>query len=196
MAAGSPYPSGPDMPATRSVAAGRDAPFGNGTAPVFPSLALCLGGAFVWGLLMTACAFLSLHMEGRDENFHLEKLLLIYFVGGLFAWPIALPLARLLTRRRRTETRFAAHFVLLSLGTIAMTAFFFAMEYRLFYAQWHQPFGTRIWVFQFVFTSIGAAYQFLVMGLRLYLPVGLPLLAGASLWLALSMPRHLPGHIR
>ncbi len=159
--------------------------------PVFPSLALCLGGAVAWGLLMVACAFLSLHMEGRDANFHLEKLLLIYFAGGFCAWVIALPLARLLTRKRGTETRFAAYFALLSLGTVALTAFFFAMDYRLFYARWHQPFGTRVWVYQFIFTSAGATYQFLVMGLRLYLPVGLPILAGASLWLALSMPRRI-----
>lgn len=167
-------------------------PFGSARVPIFPSLALCLGGAVAWGLLMVACAFLSLHMEGRDANFHLEKLLLIYFAGGFGAWMIALPLARLLTRRRGTETRFAAHFALLSLGTVALTAFFFAMDYRLFYARWHQPFGTRVWAFQFVFTSAGAVYQFLVMGLRLYLPVGLPILVGASLWLARAMPRHGP----
>nr|WP_314093943.1 hypothetical protein [uncultured Shinella sp.] len=164
-------------------------PFGSARVPIFPSLALCLGGAVAWGLLMVACAFLSLHMEGRDANFHLEKLLLIYFAGGLCAWLIALPLARFLTRRRGTETRFAAHFALLSLATVALTAFWFAMDYRLFYARWHQPFGTRIWVYQFLFTSAGATYQFLVMGLRLYLPVGLPVLAGASLWLARAMPR-------
>ncbi|WP_374708636.1 hypothetical protein [Shinella sp. CPCC 101442] len=179
------------MNARGAVAAGRDTPLGGGSVPVFPSLSLCLGGAFLWGLLMTACAFLSLRMEGRDENFHLAKLLAIYFAGGFFAWPVALPVARLLTRRRNIETRFAAHFASLSLCTIVMTAFFFAMDYRLFYAQWHQPFGTRVWIYQFIFTSIGATYQFLVMGLRLYLPVGLPLLAGASLWLALSMPRHM-----
>ncbi len=162
--------------------------FGDARVPIFPSIALCLGGALAWGLLMVVCAFLSLHMEGRDANFHLEKLLLIYFTGGFCAWVIALPLARLLTRRRGTETRFAAHFALLSLGTVALTAFFFAMDYRLFYARWHQPFGTRVWAFQFVFTSAGAVYQFLVMGLRLYLPVGLPILVGASLWLARAMP--------
>ena len=173
------------------MSAGGDAPLGGGITPVFPSLTLCLGGALVWGALMTVCAFLSLTMEGRAESFHLTKLLLIYFAGGLLAWPIALPAARLLTRRRSTETRFAAHFALLSLGTIAMTAFLFAMDYRLFYAQWHQPFGTRIWVFQFIFTAAGAVYQFLVMGLRLYLPVGLPVLAGASLWLARSMPGYM-----
>lgn len=155
--------------------------------PIFPSLSICLGGALTWGLLMAACAFLSLWLQGRWQTFHLEQLLLVYFAGGFAAWPLVLPVARFLTRRRSVEVRFAAHFALLSLGTIAMTAFLFAMDYRLFYAQWHHPFGTRIWAYQFVFTSVGAIYQFLVMGLGLYLPVGLPILAGASLWLSRSM---------
>lgn len=137
---------------------------------------------------MAGCACLSLVMQGRAQSFHLERLLAVYWAGGVAAWLIALPLARLAARRRGVETRFAAHFVLLSLGTILCTAFVFAMDYRHFYAQWHHPFGTRIWLFQLLFTSAGAAYQFLVMGLRLYLPAGLPVLAGASLWLARSVP--------
>ena len=153
-------------------------------APVFPSLALCLGGALGWGLTMAAIACLSLLLEGRADNFHLTAILLIYLSGGLLAWPVALPLARFLTRRRAVETRFAAHFALLTLGTVAVTAFLFAMDYRLFYARWHEPVGTRIWMYQFVFTTAGAVYQFLVMGLRLYLPLGLPLVTAVSLWLA------------
>ncbi len=176
-------------PAVPTAAGGAQRVFGDAPAPVLPPLLLLLGGAAGWGLLMAACALLSLVMQDRWQSFHLEKLLLIYFAGGLAAWPVALPLARLLTRRRRAETRFAAHFVLLCLGTIAMTAFVFAMDYRLFYAQWHEPFGTRIWFLQFLFTSAGAAYQFLVMGLGLYLPVGLPVLVAASLWLSRSMMR-------
>jgi len=156
-----------------------------GASPVFPSLRLHAGGAVVWGLLMAACALASLFMHERWQTFHLQKLLLLYFAGGAVAWPVALTLARWLTRRHAAaETRFAAHFVLLGVGTIAMTAAVFALQYRLFYAQWHQPFGTRIWAYQFVFTAAGAVYQFAVMGLSLYLPVGLPVLAGASLWLA------------
>ena len=46
------------------------------------------------------------------------------------------------------------------------------MDYRLFYARWHAPFGTRTWVYQFTFTSASAVYQFIVMGIRLYLPLG------------------------
>ncbi|WP_439627523.1 hypothetical protein [Shinella sp.] len=159
--------------------------------PILPALPLHLGGAVGWGLLMAACAYVSLMMRGRADTFHLQTILSIYAAGGLAAWLIALPMARLLTRRRDVETRFAAHFALLGLGTVALTAFFFAMDYRLFYAQWHQPFGTRIWAYQFVFTSLGACYQFLVMGLGLYLPAGLPLLAGASLWLARCMPAYM-----
>lgn len=137
---------------------------------------------------MAACAYLSLVLEDRAQSFHLARILAIYGAGGFAAWLAALPIARLTARRGRLETRFAAHFALLGLGTILCTAFVFAIDYRAFYAQWHQPFGTRIWAFQFFFTSIGAVYQFLVMGLRLYLPAGLPILAGASLWLARAMP--------
>lgn len=154
---------------------------------VLPSLRLHLGGAAAWGLAMAGCALVSLALQERWQTFHLQKLLLLYFSGGLLAWLLALPLARFFTRRRAAETRFAAHFVLLGLGTVAVTAALFALQYRVFYAQWHQPFGTRIWIYQFVFTFAGALYQFAVMGLSLYLPAGLPLLAGASLWLAKTM---------
>ena len=65
-----------------------------------------------------------------------------------------------------------AFFLCLTVCTIAATAFLFAMDYRIFYARWHAPFGTLTWVYQFVFTSAGAVYQFVVMGIRLYLPVG------------------------
>jgi hypothetical protein len=172
----------PATPVSREQDSGQLPP-----APIFPSLPIYLGGALGWGLLMAGTAFLSLKMQGRAENFHLEWILAVFFAGGLAAWLLVLPVARFLTRRRTTETRFSAHFALLSLGTIVVTAVFFALDYRLFYAQWHHPPGTRIWVYQFVFTSAGAIYQFLVMGLGLYLPVGLPLVAGASLWLARSI---------
>lgn len=160
-----------------------------GPMPVFPPLARHVAGAVCWGLAMTGCAFASLVLEGRWQTFHLGELMLVYFSGGFGAWLLALPVARLLTRRHGIETRFAGHFALLGLGTVAVTAFVFALDYRVFYARWHQPFGTRIWAYQFAFTIAGAAYQFLVMGLRLYLPAGLPLLAGVSLWLAGRMSR-------
>ncbi|MDX3924858.1 MAG: hypothetical protein QHC90_03490 [Shinella sp.] len=143
-------------------------------------------GALSWGALMMACALVSLYLRNRLETENLPALAALFFAGGAFAWPFVMTTLALF-RRNRTETRFAAAFAFLALGTIAMTAFLFAMDYRLFYAQWHHPFPTRIWAYQFVFTSISAVYQFSVMGLRLFMPAGLPVLAAASLWLAKAM---------
>ncbi|MNY76595.1 hypothetical protein D3C86_2162310 [compost metagenome] len=65
----------------------------------------------------------------------------------------------------------------------------FALDYRAFYARWHADAGTRAWLYQFAFTSLVAFYQFLVLGIRLYLPVGGAALLAASLWLAGSEGR-------
>lgn len=138
-------------------------------------------------MLMSLSAIVSLYLRNRLETFHFTELMILFFAGGLFAWPFIVPAARLLSRHGRIETRFAACFVLLALGTIAMTAFLFAMEYRSFYAQWHHPILTWMGFRQFIGTSASGVYQFAVMGLGLYLPAGLPVLAGVSLWLAKAM---------
>ncbi|QRM56942.1 hypothetical protein F3Y30_14670 [Sinorhizobium sp. BG8] len=151
------------------------------------SLPWQLGCSIAWGALMVFSALASLYLRNGLQTFHLAALMLVFFGGGALAWPVVVLLARKLVRYRRLETRFAACFVLLSIGTIGMTALLFALNYRYFYAQWHEPFGTRIWLYQFIATSLGAAYQFAVMGMSLYLPVGLPILAAASLWLAKAM---------
>ena len=136
---------------------------------------------------MALSAVVSLYLRNRLETFHLMELAILFFAGGLFAWPFIVPAARLLSRNGSIETRFAACFALLALGTIAMTAFLFAMDYRIFYAQWHHPILSSMGIRQFIGTSASGVYQFAVMGLGLYLPVGLPVLAGVSLWLAKAM---------
>ncbi|WP_368669594.1 hypothetical protein [Agrobacterium sp. a22-2] len=140
-------------------------------------------GAVVWGVAMALCICASLMLNQRLPEAHLPRLLLVYFIGGMLAWLVSLPLIRFCAVGRTTETRFAASFLFLTIGTTAATALIFALQYRLFYAQWHAPFGTRIWAFQFVFTSASAVYQFAVLGLRLYLPLGLLFLTGASVLL-------------
>ncbi len=77
-------------------------------------------------------------------------------------------LAHVATRRARRETRFAAHFLCLTVFTVAVTAFVFALDYRTFYAQWHAPVFTYIWCLQQIFTMAGASYQFLVIGVPLF----------------------------
>jgi hypothetical protein len=118
---------------------------------------------------------------------HVDDLAILYFAGGLLAWPFVLPVGRFLAHRRPIETRFEAFFVTLAAGTVLMTAFLFAMDYRLFYARWHAPAGTITWAFQFLFTGASAVYQFSVLGLRLFLPLGLVCLLATSFALAKRM---------
>ncbi|EJC73377.1 hypothetical protein Rleg10DRAFT_1833 [Rhizobium leguminosarum bv. trifolii WSM2012] len=152
--------------------------------PPYPDL---FAGALFWGTQMLASAMLGLYLRNGLQTSRLAEVATLYFLGGLLSWPFALPVARFFAYDRPPEARFAAFFVTLTAATIAMTAFLFAMEYRLFYSRWHAPFGSFVWAFQFVFTSISAVYQFLVIGLRLFLPLGLVCLVVSSYHLAKRM---------
>ncbi len=153
-----------------------------------PSAREILIGGPVWGLMMAMSSFLALYLRNGAQTYHICSILLLFFCGGIIAWPCALFLGRFGAIGRRGETRFAAFFLCLTVCTIAATAFLFAMDYRMFYSQWHEPFGTRIWMYQFVFTSAAAVYQFVVMGVPLFVPFGFAALALASLWLARQTP--------
>ncbi|OWV75078.1 hypothetical protein ATY76_25060 [Rhizobium sp. R339] len=152
--------------------------------PPYPDL---IAGALLWGTQMLASSMLGLYLRNGLQTSRLAEVAALYFLGGLLSWPFALPVARFFAYDRPPEARFAAFFVTLTAATVLMTAFLFAMEYRLFYSRWHAPFGSIVWAFQFVFTSISAVYQFLVIGLRLFLPLGLVCLVASSYHLAKRM---------
>ena len=145
-----------------------------------PKVLLWLGGALGWGVAMSLSFLASLYIIGRPTGSHDSVLLLLYFTGAVLGWLVALPLIWHVPGHRPTETKFAAGFLLLGVATIGATAGLFALEYRLFYAQWHAPFLSRIWMFQFVFTSASAVYQFAVLGLPHYLPFGFGGLAAVA----------------
>ncbi|MFN7011099.1 MAG: hypothetical protein ACK4PN_13800 [Allorhizobium sp.] len=146
-----------------------------------PPLGEWLLGALIWGVLIALSITLSTYGLHRLPASHRTIVLAVYFLGAVLGWLAALPLTRFASHARPPETRFAAAFLFLGTGTAAFTALLFALQYRQFYAQWHQPFGTVIWFFQFAFTSASAVYQFAVLGVRHYLPFGLILLIAASI---------------
>ena len=145
-----------------------------------PSARAALVGAILWGLAMTLSAQLAI----RLDTWHLLALSLLFFAGGAIAWPLALFAIRFCSYRRNSEVWFAASVLFLSCGTVAVTAALFALQYRIYYAQWHGGFLTKLWVIQFVYTSAAAVYQFAVMGVRLYLPLGAVVLFGTALMIA------------
>jgi hypothetical protein len=153
----------------------------------WPSFSDFFIGAPLWGVQMLLSVMVGLYLRNGWETSHVLDLSILYFSGGLLSWPFNLLVGRYFGLGHKVETRFAAFFLALTTGTVLMTAFLFAMDYRIFYARWHAPFGSVIWMFQFVFTGASAVYQFLVIGLGLFLPLGLVCLFATSLALAKRM---------
>jgi hypothetical protein len=151
-----------------------------------PSLSLAglFAGALAWAVAMDAAALLGIYLRNRLETPHLATLLLIFFLGACPGWITAVVLCRVTFPRLKRVPRPAAAFLLLTGATVAWTAIAFAMQYRLFYSQWHDPPTTVRGIYQFTFTTAAAVYQFLVLGTPLYLPAGILCLAAASLLIA------------
>ncbi|TIS60832.1 MAG: hypothetical protein E5W93_09915 [Mesorhizobium sp.] len=147
-----------------------------------PALRTAVLGALLWGLAMAGGAFVNLYYWETPDR--IRFVVLLYFVAGALAFPVGLTLARLLSRGRRWETALAAAFVCLLGATLAFTGGLFALQYRSYYAEWHAPAFTLTWAFEFVFTVLTALYQFVVLGVRLYFPLGFAALVAASIWFA------------
>ncbi|CUX21901.1 hypothetical protein [Agrobacterium genomosp. 13] len=141
-------------------------------ASLFPLLA-----PLVWAASSAASAALGLYLRNRFETDHAADIVILFFCGGLLGWPLAMVALRFLPASVNLPLRLAASCLAIAFFTIAVTAAFFAFQYRIFYAQWHAPAFSRIWFFQQLFTSLGAIYQFCILGLRLYFPfAAVPLL--------------------
>ncbi len=157
-----------------------DAGYAGRFAAAMPPWRAALLGALLWGLAMGASALAALLIVRWETPSLIGTVVVLFACGGAVAFPPALVLARLLAAGARTETAFAAAFVSLAATTIGFTALFFALYYRSYYAQWHAEPLTRLWAIQFIHTTAGAVYQFAVLGLRLYFPLGfVALFAGA-----------------
>ena len=149
--------------------------------PILPTL----GGAIGWGAAAGSCALSGLMLDDWQTPAKIRAVFLLFALGGFVAFPFGLYFARLLAGWRQTgATAFAAAFLCLTLATIAATAALYGLQYREYYAQWHEEAFTLIWFLQFIHTLAAAAYQFAVLGLRLYFPLGFVALLAVSLWFA------------
>ncbi|WP_394689155.1 hypothetical protein [Hoeflea sp.] len=141
-------------------------------------------GAIGWGAAMALSAQASLWLSNAAITSHYWSLTALFFAGATLAWPLSLSAFRFIAFGRGREPAFAAAVLCLILFTIGMTAVLFAIIYRNFYAQWHGDPFTKLWLIQLAFTSASALYQFAVVGLRLYMPLGVALLFATALLLA------------
>lgn len=151
-----------------------------------PSPALALAGAVGWGAAMGANAFVPLWLADWASPARIARVSALFALGAAAAFPLGHVLFRLLARRDRAETRFAAAFLAFAVTTAGTTALLYALHYRVYYAQWHGDALSLEWALQLFFTTLGAFFQFSVLGLRLYFPWGAAALVLLSLSYALK----------
>lgn len=138
------------------------------------TIARIFASGLAWAAMMTSSAAIGLFL-GRDwvaQGRSLE-LLAIFFAGGLLGYMTSRFLLAWLPEGWQPTRRFASAFILIGAATIGITAFIFALQFRAYFAQWHDDEWSRRYMFETVFTILSAMYQFLVLGLRLYMPLGL-----------------------
>lgn len=141
-------------------------------------------GSIGWGAAMAISAQAWLWLSVAALTSHYWSLTALAFAGAAIAWPPSLAAFRFIAFRRGRDAAFATAFICLTVFTIGVTSLIFAVIYRNFYAQWHGDPFTKLWLYQLFFTTASALYQFAVQGLRLYLPLGVVFLIGASYLLA------------
>lgn len=139
-------------------------------------------GALAWSAVNTLSAIFSLAMQGRDFASNSYKLVLIFGLGALLAYPLSRALLYFTPDKWLPTQRFAAAFIILCGATVSVTALLFAYQFQEYYSQWHDDHLSKRLIFETVFTILSACYQFLVLALRNYFPIGLVGLLGAS-WL-------------
>jgi len=151
-----------------------------------PPLVTALAGSACWALVMTASAVVTLWSLGWQTPEKYVAVASLFAAGAALAFPVGLTAARFVAMGRSAETAFASAFLGFALATVGITAALFALDYRQYYATWHDHFLTVRWVFELVFTTLGALVQFAVFGMRLYFPVGFVALLVAGAWFARS----------
>lgn len=126
--------------------------------------------AFFWGAICSANAQLWLFWRGQGASAQSLTIAAIFFAGAFLAVPMSSFGAWLLLRNARLSALYAFYLAALLAMTVATTAALFTLPQYVYYAQWHAPALSEMWMWQFAFTWVGAFYQFAVMALTFYFP--------------------------
>ena len=118
---------------------------------------------------------------------NMRAVIVTFAIGGVLALVPALVLFNLAKARKSFSQRFAIAFLLLSAATLGSTLLVYSIGYRSYYAKWHAVALTHDWFLQLFFTTASGVYQFAVLGVRSFLPLGLVCLFGVS-WLIARRP--------
>lgn len=128
-----------------------------------------LAGLFS-GLGTLASAWLGLSAQGWTDQDQLVAALWPYGVGGALGGIAAGLAVRYLLRTDSAGQRFALALAVHAIIGAGSTMLLFALQYRMYFAQWHSDVLTLTWAFQTFFTTVGSFYLFMSTGLVLLVP--------------------------
>ena len=149
-------------------------------AAAYPRV-LAPAAVFALGVALSATFTLS-QSRGWMSGSEIVRLASIYGAGALIGMALAIMVVRFVGRPLSGHGRLLTIFALGLAATVLATGGLLALEYRIYYSQWHAPAFSRIWIWQQVFTTLGALYQYAVMGLRYYGAGAVVVLAATSWW--------------
>ena len=154
--------------------------------PPEPLKSLAFG--FIWTLILLRGVLTPLQIKGHRTVEDLGLIAAICTTSALLAVLGTRYAGSRWLAHHPPASRFAATLIALSLATIGLMAGLFGLHFRLYFAQWHEPFLSPAWFFQFAFTVAYSVYLFAANILhQLVTPLNLILLIACSWWFK-------PGH--
>lgn len=133
---------------------------------------------------MALSAATDLIAQGWATNSRIAVIALLFASAGALSFVPAVTCTQALSQGRSYEARVALNLLCLAGITMAAAALLYALHYRFYYAEAHAPAFSITWFYQSAFTGLAALYQFAVLGMRLFVPLGFAALLVAAFWLS------------
>lgn len=137
--------------------------------------------AAIWCGLISGGVALSLHAQGWHLDANFLYAIAPFAIASAMAAYLTMVLAETFVLEKPAMARFSFFFAALCISTIGLTAFIFAVHFRLTVSQWSAPFLSLEWIERTFFTMMTATYLFAVTGFRLLMPWGIVALSVASI---------------
>lgn len=133
---------------------------------------------------MAASALTGLRHLDWQTPVLIETVVRLFAIGGFVAFPLGLFAASLLAGARRGGVAFASAFVSLTTATLGVTALLSSPIFHTRQPDWSADDPAMGLLGEIAVAIAAPVYQFAVLGLRLYFPLGFIALVIASLWFA------------
>lgn len=124
-------------------------------------------------ILVIVAVYAQMVVNEQIFNLRTYAILIVFAVGAFLGGATTYVIVSWLGRRLQWSSRFALVFVALTVCSLAAIGFIHFLQFRRYPSEFHAEMFSRLWMWQTLATGISSVGLFLVIGLRLLLPIGL-----------------------